>query len=94
MHLLCYCMDKEGRHDDPKRIHFKQGKHEKALQDFLIENVEKHHEIRVTDISDNIVLHVVDQTLVFPVPFHGDPQNKWNSELKRFEDPKKQIGEA
>lgn len=76
-----YTMDDQGRYPDPVVIESKE-----ELSRFLIDNVEKHYELRVTDTSDFLVMHVVNQVLVFPVPAHGKAQNHWDSEAKRFVD--------
>lgn len=78
--LLGYCMNKEGQYGDPIKL-----TNEVQVGQFLCANVMQHYELRVTDSEDSIVLHVVDQVLVFPVPEHGSKKNKWNSTLMKFE---------
>lgn len=52
---------------------------------FLKINVTNVFEIRVVDPKDDsIVFHVVNQTLVFPIPAGGSVNNKWDVTTQRF----------
>ena len=74
-----YLMDKNQTYRNSTPI-----KTEEELSNFIKENVPKHYEIRITDKDDALVLHVVNQTLIFPIPEHGETNNKWDDEQKRF----------
>lgn len=74
-----YCMNAEGRYGDPAMIHNRE-----EFSQFILTNVEKHHELRVTDSGDMLVFHVVEQTLLHPIPEGGSIKNKWNSVDKKF----------
>lgn len=56
----------------------------KAVGDFLLENVTKHHELRVVGEDDATLLHVVNQSLVFPIPEGGTTNNKWDPVQHKF----------
>lgn len=75
-----YLMDEQGSYGEPKRLTTT-----KEVGDFLLENVEKHYELRIVDAADNCVLHVQDQVLLFPLTDEMSANNKWNPALKKFE---------
>ena len=79
MKLLGYCMDKDGHYKDPIKIMGLVG-----VGEFLEDQVMDHYELRICDENDNIVLHVVDKRLVFPIPEGGSANNYWSKEEKRF----------
>jgi len=80
--LFCYTIDREGRYPDP--IVVEDEDLTNGFAQFVVDNVEKHYELRVTDMDDKIVFHVVDQTLVFPLTEGMSPSNKWSADIKRF----------
>lgn len=76
-----YCMDANGSYAEPMIINTTDD-----LGKFILENVEKHHELRVTDTGDSLVFHVVNQVLLFPIPPGGTIENHWDSSVKKFVD--------
>jgi hypothetical protein len=76
-------MDVDGSHDEPVNLDLNIAG-PGGVNDFINNNVTKHHELRVCTTDDEIALHVIDQTLIFPIPEHGSANNKWDNELKRF----------
>jgi hypothetical protein len=74
-----YTMNEQGQYPEPVVINTKD-----QLSEFLVNNVTKHYELRITDTSDCLVMHVVKQSLVFPVPEHGKAQNHWDVKTNRF----------
>lgn len=55
------------------------------ITEYLHEHVEKHHEIRIVDPADDCtVMHIVEQTLLFPIPDGLTKENKWNPIEKKF----------
>lgn len=77
--MLGYCMDRDGQHEKPVRLNSSD-----ELMEFLVANVEKYHELRVTDMMDLLTMHVVNRSLIFPVPEGRSDHNKWNSERRIF----------
>jgi len=77
--LYGYLIDENGRHDPPITI-----TNEADASSFIKDNVEKHHELMLTDMDDNAIFHAVDRTLKYPIPPHGDTSNKWSTEHQRF----------
>lgn len=77
--FLGYKMNQRGRYGDPVGINT-----EDELSAFLIDNVEKYHELRVTDGNDYLVFHVMEQVLLYPLSVGMDANNKWDSAKKRF----------
>jgi hypothetical protein len=75
-----YCMAKDGSYGDPVIIEKSED-----FSKFIMENVTKYYELRITDDGDLMCFHVVDQVLVHPIPLHGKTNNKWNDTTKRFE---------
>ncbi len=74
-----YCMNKDGSYSNPVLIHSQS-----ELSQFILKNVEQFYELRVVDKTDSCCMHVIDRTLVFPVPEHGSNANVWDSEKKVF----------
>lgn len=56
----------------------------KAIGQFLLDNVEKHHRLLITDEEDYAVFEAIDKVLIFPVPPDGSPNNRWDTNLKKF----------
>ena len=55
------------------------------LLGYIATNVEQYPEIRICDIGDNCVMHIIEQSLVFPVPDHSKGKtNKWDPVKKSF----------
>lgn len=79
LNLMGYLMNENEEYDEPTRINTQE-----EMSAFLINNVEKHYELRVIDSEDLCVFQVIEQTLVFPIPQHGSQNNKWDSEKKKF----------
>lgn len=77
--MLGYCMTKDGRYGPPKRLST-----EAEFKAFLIDNVEKHYELRIVDLGDMITFQVIDRELVFPVPEDKQGRNRWDAASQRF----------
>ena len=77
--MLGYCMDKEERYGPPTRLTT-----EAEFKAFLINNVEKHYELRVVDLGDMTTFQVIDRELVFPMPENQQGRNIWNADSQRF----------
>jgi hypothetical protein len=77
--MLGYGIDKDGRHNGALKLNSAE-----ELLSFLSGNVEKFHELVITDFGDNCTMHVVAQSLIFPLPEGRSSINKWDSELQRF----------
>lgn len=77
--MLGYGIDKDGRHNGALKLNSAE-----ELMSFLSGNVEKFHELVITDFMDNCTMHVVDQSLIFPLPEGRSANNKWNAELQQF----------
>lgn len=77
--FYAYRMDDQGRYNDPVLISSMN-----ELGAFILNNVEVYHELRVTDVDDLLVFHVKDRTLIHPLIDNMSPNNKWNSDLKKF----------
>jgi len=74
-----YLSNQDGFHGDGIPI-----KNTDDVSNFLTTNVETWYELRIVDSGDLTVFHVKDRVLIFPVPDHGNKNNKWNSEFKKF----------
>ena len=74
-----YCFDAEERYGAPVVLQTAE-----EIGIFLSNNVECHHELRLVDADDNIVLQVKDQTLLHPLTGDMSPNNKWNPQRKKF----------
>lgn len=70
------------KHDGPHPIHT-----EEDLWCFLEANVAQYPEIRIVDSGDYTVVHVVNQSLIFPMPNGCTTRNRWNPEAKKFVEP-------
>jgi hypothetical protein len=79
MKLVGYRIDTDGYYNDGLHI-----SSENDFSDFLISNVTQYHELRIIDKDDYLVMHVINQTLVFPLPEHGNENNKWDAESNMF----------
>lgn len=75
-----YCFTKKGTHSGPTPLATIN-----EITEYLHERVEKHHEIRIVDPADDCtVMHIVEQTLLFPIPDGLTKENKWNPIEKKF----------
>lgn len=76
-----YSVDRNGKHSN-------LGRHDvcdrAALTRFIENSVETATELKVVDDGEFTILHVVDRTLVFPVPAGAVVNNKWDSQKKIF----------
>lgn len=77
--FIGYLMNQQGQYNEGTRLNGS-----KEVGDFFLQNVETAYEIRITDTADIIVFHVVDKKLLFPLVNDMSPNNKWNSDLKKF----------
>jgi hypothetical protein len=77
--MLGYCTTFEQTYDKPVRLDS-----EAALMAFMVENIEKFYELRITDLGDNCTMQIVQGALMFPLPEGRSCNNKWNAELQRF----------
>lgn len=69
------------KHDGPTKL-----LNEDDLLNYLIANVIAYPEIRIVDGGDSIVMHVVNQQLVFPLPpgLSRTTLPTWSAERKKF----------
>lgn len=74
-----YCMNKDGLYKNPVIIN-----NNESLQKFISDNVNKFHELRITDGGDLLCFHAIEQKLIHPIPPQGSVDNKWNEETKKF----------
>lgn len=77
--MLGYGLDKDGRHNGALKLNSAED-----LMSFLSGNVEKFHELMITDLGDNCTMLVVEQALIFPLPEGLSANNKWSARLRRF----------
>lgn len=77
--MLGYCMSETGEFDKPVQL-----ESEEQLMDFVVTNVEKFHELRLTDLGDSITMQIINRALVFPLSAGQSPNNKWNAQLNIF----------
>lgn len=57
---------------------------QETISAYIVENVAKFHELRIVDMMDNTLFHVVEQVLVFPIPEGGSTNNKWDPATRKF----------
>ena len=80
MILNGYCFTKKGTHSSPTPLATIN-----EITEFIQENVDQHYEIRIVNPEDDCTaMHIVDQTLMFPLPEGLDKENKWNPVEKKF----------
>lgn len=72
-----YLMNAEGQWDKQHPLNTMD-----EVKNFVFDNVETTHEIRVCDAGDEIVLHVVDKTLVYNGVNHVS--HKWDPNVRLF----------
>lgn len=57
------------------------------IMDFIANNIDKAHELRIVDSEDIIVFQVKDNELVFPLVGKMKQGNRWFPELRAFVNP-------
>lgn len=75
-----YCFTKKGTHSGPTPLATID-----EVTQFLHDNVESNYEIRIVNpLDDCTAMHIVEQTLLFPIPDGLTKDNRWNPMDKKF----------
>lgn len=74
-----YRFDKGAIYDGPTRFNL-----DTEIFSYIGANVTKYAEIRVTDGGDNLVIHIIDQKLIFPLAANQPANNRWDPALQQF----------
>ena len=56
------------------------------ITSFIARNIEQYPEIRIIDVFDSLVMHVVNKTLLFPLPKGVSKNNTWDAANRRFQE--------